>query len=152
LGDRVLLPLAHTVIDQFSLYVRLLPFAQLRLHELTWRQRDRTYLFLRIADRGGPLRMRDVMRKWQPEVEHEWLPDFVEAIACRRWYFVGKSFYSFVLPVLQCVAEGVVAHYLRHPGVPVQVGTMRIVEDVDRTRLSVELLHGEEDENLSGKI
>lgn len=137
----VLMPLVVGLSDQLSAYQDCRAGVRLSLRDVTVREgADSVHLLLGLRDRGGPLRLSDVMRMWLPRLESSSPQDFVDMHNARRWRFVERH-RRWLERLFTQLTDALVTYRARQPegravGRP---GVMRFLEGVDSTYLAIEL-------------
>lgn len=141
----ILDPLTTGVVEQLSVYEQVVPAATVRLRR-TWVKpgEGAWYVMAELSDRGRPLRLRDAFLLWRVAVSNE--HDFVATVNTRRGHFVERHLSSLLAPLWRRVADLLVAVRREHPYTVPALGTVRLLEDVERTVLCIELtLRADED-------
>lgn len=127
------------VTDQLSAYMQCCTAARLSVGRATLRHgATRSYVLIPIADRKGPLRLRDAMRRWDMMATDS-DSSLVLDVNGRRWAFVAAHWHSVLRPLLERMADSVVAYYRWRPLARPTVGIIRFCEDVHRTVLVSEI-------------
>lgn len=147
--DESIRPLVIGVADQLAIYTTLRPFARLGTGRPGLREgAQRSYVLVPVHDGGKPLRLQQTMQWWAPAADTNWLPVFVESIVGMRWRFIWRHL-ALLHALVTGVADMVLVYYLRRGTTAswyrmrerrcMQIGLLRILEDVDRTWLCVEI-------------
>lgn len=132
-------PLVQGVADELSIYHDMKPFARLQVGPTTIREgAERSYLFTRITDRGGPLNVLGTMEHWDFDVP-SYVYEFVNTINGRRWRFIEKYLRPIMLPLLNGVADGLQMYYRHRPFASPKAGIIRWLESCNYTLLAIEI-------------
>lgn len=146
LSDELFDRLVFGLTEQLGAYMDCVPGARLKLGEVRIRQgKVRSFLLAEVTDRGAPLRLRDAMANWTADGD---IPvDFVAMQNARKWRFIERYLSKIIEPLLKRSLLLLGEYYAARPGAQVQVGLIRLLEDVDRTHACVEF-----DDRTGGKV